>query len=105
MKLSMREFSPVGARVSWGHTDMPFLSLGKSEREDPDPNRPDRKLLSAADRTMFLIAIAATAVLSALLVIRVTHHGAPLGPGQMIMIAFVVGGALCLVGLSAAHRK
>jgi hypothetical protein len=54
---------------------------------------------------MFLIAIAAAAVLSALLVIRVTHRAAPVGPGQMVMIAFVVSAALWLVRLSATHRK
>jgi hypothetical protein len=105
MKLSIRESSPVGGRISKGRNDMPFLKLGKSERAGPDPSRPVRKSLKPADRAMFLIAIAASAVLSALLVIRVTHRGSPLGPGQMIMIAFVVSGALCLVRLSAAHRK
>jgi hypothetical protein len=86
---------------------MPFLRLvlGLGKRERPGPNRPVRKSLSAADRAMFLIAIAATAVLCAVLVIRVTHRGAPPGPGQIIMIGFVVSAALYLVRLSAAHRK
>jgi hypothetical protein len=86
---------------------MPFLRLvlRLGKREYPGPNRPIRKSLKPADRTMFLIAIAATAMLCALLVIRVTHRGAPPGPGQIIMIGFVVSAALYLVRLSAAHRK
>ena len=93
---------------------MPFLRLvlrrGKCERaspgsKSPDTNRPFRKSLTPADRAMLLIAISVTAMLSALLVIRVTHQGGPLGPGQLIMIGLVVSGALFLVHLSAAHRK
>jgi hypothetical protein len=84
---------------------MPFLRPGKTERESSALNRPARKSLSPADRAMFAVAIAATAVLSALLVIRVTHRGAPVGLGQLAMIAFVVSAALWLVRLSATHRK
>jgi hypothetical protein len=84
---------------------MPFPRPDKTERESSAPNRPVRKSLSPADRAMFLVAIATTAMLSALLVIRVTHLGAPVGPGQMVMIGFVVSGAIWLVRLSAAHRK
>jgi len=84
---------------------MPFRRPGKTEQESSDPNTPFRKSLSPADRSMFLIAIAATALLCALLVIRVIYRDAPVGPGQMIMIGFVASGALWLVRLSAADRK
>ena len=84
---------------------MPFPRPGKTEHESSDPHRSSRKSLSAADRAMFLIAIGATAVLCALLVIRATHRGAPVGPVQIVMIGLVVSGALWLVRLSAAHRK
>jgi hypothetical protein len=101
----MRESGPVGRAFAGEHIDMPLLRPGKTERESSNPNRPVRKSLSPADREMLLIAFAAAAVLSMLLVIRVTHRGAPVGPGQMVMIGFVVSAALWLVHLSAAHRK
>jgi hypothetical protein len=103
-----------GNNLQQGHNGMPFLRLflrrDKSERASPgskssDTSQPVRKSLMPADRAMFLIAISVTAMLCALLVIRAIHRGGPLGPGQMIMIGFVVGGALCLVRLSAARRK